>query len=465
MRIILLSTPFTTTRMPPLALGLLSAVLKEKNHDVKSIDLNLKLFIDSDDKSIFKYGSGSLWKKKDSYKKIKTELIDKNIEKYLEEICSFNPELIGISSWHGEFTEYLSKKIKEKINIPIICGGPAASVLFDELQLKPSKNIDMVVSGEGEIILPQIVDFFHKNKKLPLLPSCKLYRNDEILICEDIPEIVVPDSLPYSDFSSFDLNKYTDGDFGGPAAIPLLFSRGCTSNCHFCMDRPMWGKNFRYKSPHLIRKEIEDNYRKYGKKNFIFLDLCLNNTSSSFKNLLNELNKLQIAVDFCGQAKFSRNIDEEIVKLMKSSNLIHLTIGLESASNSVLKKMNKGYTKEIVKENLLLLSKYGILVNTNLIAGFPGETLEDVYETIEFIKEFSHCIWSRPSVTTCSAPPASNLFLEKEKFDILFEENDREKHETWISKNGKLSLEERQKRVNIMNDSFKNMKFQIDRQK
>lgn len=169
---------------------------------------------------------------------------------------------------------------------------------------------------------------------------------------------------------------------------------GCDEFCTYCIVPYTRGKE-RSRNPEAIIKEVKElisegfeevtllgqNVNAYGK------DLDINYT---FSNLLDDLNKLPISrIRFT--TSHPRDLDEETIKVMaKGGNIMpHLHLPVQSGSNTVLKKMNRKYTKEEYLSKIDLMKKLipGIAITTDIIVGFPGETKEDFEETIDLVKK------------------------------------------------------------------------------
>ena len=89
-----------------------------------------------------------------------------------------------------------------------------------------------------------------------------------------------------------------------------------------------------------------------------------------------------------------KDLSDELIEVMKNSKKIcrHLHLPVQAGSNRILQAMNRRYTKE---QYLALVDKIkaampDISLTTDLIVGFPGETLEDVEETIEVVKQVQY---------------------------------------------------------------------------
>jgi len=79
-------------------------------------------------------------------------------------------------------------------------------------------------------------------------------------------------------------------------------------------------------------------------------------------------------------------VDEDIVRLMRSSGCDGVYLGLESTDDKILKAMNKKATSANYSIGVNLLNKYGIRMLAAFIIGFPGETSDSVKENIAFIR-------------------------------------------------------------------------------
>ena len=102
-------------------------------------------------------------------------------------------------------------------------------------------------------------------------------------------------------------------------------------------------------------------------------------------------------------------IDDEIVSALHRSGCIELKFGLESGSNLMLKKMNKGFNVQQAQNAIDICARYGIRVKLFLIHGFPGENMETTQETIEFLEKNAHII-NRVSMFRWTPLPGSYVY-------------------------------------------------------
>ena len=180
------------------------------------------------------------------------------------------------------------------------------------------------------------------------------------------------------------------------SGINIMF--GCNNFCSYCIVPYVRGRE-RSRSPKDIIREIEDlvsdgvveimllgqNVNSYGKT----LDEPM-----SFAQLLREIEKIEGLERIRFMTSHPKDLSDELIQVMKESQKIcrHLHLPLQSGSTKILKEMNRRYTKE---QYLALAEKIrreipDIALTTDIIVGFPGETPEDVDETIDVIKKVQY---------------------------------------------------------------------------
>ncbi len=176
------------------------------------------------------------------------------------------------------------------------------------------------------------------------------------------------------------------------SGINIMF--GCNNFCSYCIVPYVRGRERSREAKDIIR-EIEklvadgvveimllgQNVNSYGKN----LEHPM-----SFAELLQEIEKIEGLKRIRFMTSHPKYLSDELIQVMKQSNKIcrHLHLPLQSGSTEMLTKMNRRYTKEQYVELALKIRREipDIAITTDIIVGFPGETPEDVEETIDVIK-------------------------------------------------------------------------------
>lgn len=269
-------------------------------------------------------------------------------------------EFIGFSLFkrNRAFAFSLADMIRDKYpDKKIIFGGPDVMFLERETSLNTR---DYWVIGEGEIPLQKILCGEKE----------KIYRFQQI---QDL------DNLPFYDFDALPKGHYS-------SALPLLSSRGCPQRCSFCTERLLY-KKFRYHSPLYIVDQISVLQKKYNSNTFVFCDSLLNYDKQWLEDFcLNVIDK-KMNIKWEAQMRIDRDFPLGLARLMKKSGCFNLFIGLESGSDDILKRMNKGFTTDCALNFFNTLYAAGLHFEISLIFGYPSETDKDFNETMGFVKK------------------------------------------------------------------------------
>lgn len=215
------------------------------------------------------------------------------------------------------------------------------------------------------------------------------------------------------------------------SGINIMF--GCNNFCSYCIVPYVRGRE-RSRRPQEILSEI----KKLAADGVIEVMLLGQNVNSYGKNLdepitfaqlLQQIEQIEGIKRIRFMTSHPKDLSDELIQVMKSSKKIcrHLHLPLQSGSDAILKQMNRRYTKA---DYLALVSKIkaampDIAITTDIIVGFPGETAEDVDETIDVVRKVQYdnaftFIYSKRTGTPAAAMenqvPGT---LVKENFDKL----------------------------------------------
>ncbi len=180
------------------------------------------------------------------------------------------------------------------------------------------------------------------------------------------------------------------------SGINIMF--GCNNFCSYCIVPYVRGRE-RSREPEDILREI----RRLAADGVVEIMLLGQNVNSygknlkepmSFAGLLREVEKIEGVERIRFMTSHPKDLSDELIQVMKESRKIcrHLHLPLQSGSTRILERMNRRYTKE---QYVALAEKIrreipDIAITTDIIVGFPGETMEDVEETIDVIRRVKY---------------------------------------------------------------------------
>ena len=212
------------------------------------------------------------------------------------------------------------------------------------------------------------------------------------------------------------------------SGINIMF--GCNNFCSYCIVPYVRGRE-RSRNPKDIIREIEglvadgvveimllgQNVNSYGKN----LEEPI-----TFAQLLQDVERIEGLERIRFMTSHPKDLSDELIEVMKHSKKIcrHLHLPLQSGSTKILKAMNRRYTKEQYLELAEKIRKEipDMAITTDIIVGFPGETKEDVDETIDVIRRVKYdnaftFIYSKRTGTPAAAMEQVPEELVKEQFD------------------------------------------------
>ncbi len=317
--------------------------------------------------------------------------------------------------------------------------GGALSNLYHEV-FATAHEIDAISFGEGE--LPIYKYMLAENKQEILL------KNDAWITRDKVVENFIPghdfienlDEIPTLDYSLVDFEKYTAHVRSQTEkqiiSAPLMFSRGCPFNCCFCASHSIHGKRVRYNSLTRIINDIRVMQEKYNINLLVVWDDNFFVDKDRAFALLDECEKLKITIEFANSFPIYR-MDEELIVRLKRAGVETVSLAIESGCQRVLNEvMHKGHVKlDKVKQVIQLLRSYELYIVGLFVIGLPGETREEIQETIQFIKS-ADLNWV--SVFSASPVAGSELYDVCKEGDYL----DSEKADSYDFYTGCISTEE-----------------------
>lgn len=314
-----------------------------------------------------------------------------DIENTLKRIEAYKPDILGISckSYWIQDTYKLVKLIKEKLpqTILVAGGNHISSLPRESLQMFP--EFDYLVIGEGEITFFELLEAFNNKIDIPNVAGIAYVSDGKVTFNPPRERIKNLDVIPLPAYDLLpELRKHYIPVFNyspGYPAFSIVLSRGCPAKCRFCTQITFGHRVTQHSAEYLFR-HIEELYFKYKIKNIIFDDdnLLLNKKQLyAFFKMLRE-KKMKISFSLQTRVNF---IDDERLSQLKEAGCKKIMLGIESGSQEMLDNMRKDITLDQIRHAVKLIKKYKIHTLGFFLIGFPGETIESMKQTAEFIKE------------------------------------------------------------------------------
>jgi anaerobic magnesium-protoporphyrin IX monomethyl ester cyclase len=343
----------TGYRQPPMGLALIGAVLEHAGYFVNIIDANaLNLPLDS------------------IAEKVKgAELIG---------LTAMTPSIdIALAN-----ARYLKKAYPD---VPVILGGAHATLLPAET-LEAAPEIDVIVRGEGEEIVLELVHALEAEHRLDDIDGITFRKNGKIINNRTKSGLVDLNSLPFLAYHLLPVKYYKPHPPHGrasPLAV-MITSRGCPYNCAYC-SKPIFGKTFRAQTAERVIEEIIYYRKRFGIKELAFYDDVFTLDKKRTHDISDGIINKGIKLLWSCETRVNL-VDKELLRHMKQAGCYSVSYGIESGSPEVLKAIDKGITLEQVTEAVRRTREAGMQAIGYFMIGSPGETPETIRQTIDFAK-------------------------------------------------------------------------------
>ena len=377
----------------PIGIASIAAVLKREEYDVKIFDT---AFYPNQNES----NQNETRSKKGMSKKIVNEdVVYDNTGDMFEDlrriIMLHDTKIVGISLLQSTYEIGVSLTRFIKANFPyiiIVAGGVLPTLIPDMIFEEPS--IDSICLGEGEMPFLKFCDRFSSGSEdIVQTPGFWIkwhgtkYKNKPAKVCR-------LEELPYPDFSEFDSRLFFKPMQGRLyKMINIETTRGCPHMCTYCSAPSLraffkqneCGTYYRKMDIDYITGQIDYQVNKY-KPEFIYFssEMFLAFSDEEFSKFEDSYSKHKIPFWF--QTRFE-TVTKERLEALKKIGMLWITLGLEHGNEEFRKKMLKrNYSNEKALECVKILKEVGVGASINNIIGFPGETRELIFDTININK-------------------------------------------------------------------------------
>ncbi len=304
----------------------------------------------------------------------------------VSEIADFAPKYVGISSTTVAFhraIEIAEDIRKTNPEIIIILGGP--HVTSNPEHALSSGLFNYGVLREGEITLIELLQALNENKNPNTISGIAyLDKNKKLIVTSPREYIKNLDILPFPAFDLLhDLNLYKPqpSNYKTLPVINMITSRGCPGLCTFC-DNNTFGRNYRKRLAENIAEEIKYLIQEFSIREFFFVDDTFLIDKARIYRLFEILKRENISFYWTCASRIN-DVDYELLKFIKSKGCWHISFGIESGDENILKVIKKNISLERVTEVIKWCKQLGIKTKGFFILGHPTETLETLEKTIK----------------------------------------------------------------------------------
>lgn len=333
---------------PPLGLCYLAAVLRQNNISVKILD---------------------------------NPVLGLTVDQITTNIKQLNPTIVGItvmSSLLPETYKIIKSIQKEMPQVTIVVGGPYITV-------DPEIIVDMDIRygfrGDAELAFPSFCKAILSNIPPGLnIPGILIQENGTVSKSEPA---IYPNlnDLPTPAYDLLDLKKYRSSEMNYRTASMIISRGGCPYECSFCGN--LMKERYRRIDTETVVDQIEYLIKEFGIQLIEFVDETFTLNRNRTKDLCREIIRRGVRIRWICLTRVD-NLDDELLHLMKESGCYKIRFGVESGNEKIRFKAQKKITNSEFEITLERCHSIGIKTLCFYIFGFPGETEEQMKETLEY---------------------------------------------------------------------------------
>lgn len=301
---------------------------------------------------------------------------EKTFDRTVRRISHLRPDLLLYSAFSTDAEIYFEfdRAVKRHADIKSIMGGPGPTFDFSYAE---KSTIDAFCVGEGEFALHEYIESGFTSGKNIILRGHKTPSGLHPFI--DLDSIPIPDRTVVYEKDPV-LRLMTTKQF--------MSSRGCPYHCTYCHNHAFnkmfkgSGKVVRRKSVDYMIEEILFTRSKYPLKNILFHDDNFLTDRKWFYEFSERFPR-EVGIKYAILAR-ANDINETTAQALKESGCIFISWSIECANDNLRDAVLK---RRMSREQILnagyLMSKYGIPQKIGNMLGVPGETFEDMLETLK----------------------------------------------------------------------------------
>lgn len=307
-------------------------------------------------------------------------------------LLELHPDVVGIKVFTQDVTSAREtfRFVREHLPETILVAGGAHPSAVPEQVLHMLPEVDYAFRGEAEIGFSRFLEHLCGTCAKGDVPGL-IWRNDSAVCINDQVFIKDLDELGIPAWDMIDPREYSDTAetfrMAFPAA-PISITRGCPFPCTYCAGHIISGKPIRSRTIDHVLDEMQYLMAEFGVREFNIVDDNFTHNRAVVESFCRGIIDRGLDIYWSGSTGIRLDsLDEELLGLMRRSGCYSFYVGIESGSQRILDLMKKHLTLDKIRHGVQMITRSGIDVSGFFIIGFPGETREDILDTISFAAE------------------------------------------------------------------------------
>jgi len=305
--------------------------------------------------------------------------------------------LVGLTSttFNWPVVAALAREIRQALpEALVVVGGPQLSLFPEECMTEAA--IDVAVVGEGDEVIVELLERVEQGSELAGVPGTLVRVGDEVARADERPPLTDLDRLALPALDLLPIRRYRSLTLPRPF-VSMVTSRGCPYRCRYCSQAYVGGAH-REHGVERVLEEIRRALEVFGAREIVFFDetftLDRERVLAICRGILDS--GLRPSWDVRTRADL---LDDELLAAMREAGCASIHVGIEAGSERVRRLMNKRLDLDKGWRALTRARSLGIGTRGYFMLGYPGETGEEMEETIRLATELP-LDWASFTITT-----------------------------------------------------------------
>jgi anaerobic magnesium-protoporphyrin IX monomethyl ester cyclase len=314
--------------------------------------------------------------------------VENSADLIMQLASSGSPDILAFSATTGLHKCYLamSRLAKQRFNVISVFGGSHATFFPEMIE---QEGVDAVCIGEGERAFAELADKLQAGADITAIRNWWIKQDGYIHKNAVRPLERDLDQLPYPDW---DLYYESNPALRHMTVRPILASRGCPHSCSYCFNKSLneiykgMGAPVRMRQPETVINEIREIRRRYKTTLVWFLDSNLGVNREWLEELLGRY-KTEIALPFYCKVR-PDFVSSDVARLLADAGCTGAGVGIECGNDYLRNKiLHRNISREEIIAGCRRLKEQKIRIMSFNMIGLPGETVENVFETMRLNAE------------------------------------------------------------------------------
>ena len=308
------------------------------------------------------------------------------------QVHSEPPLMYGISAltWERDSLSEITAALHAlQPTVPVVVGGPHASSYPESVLVLP--GVDAVVEREGEVVLEALVSGIRAGANIHDIAGVHYLDSDGVHQSNERPPFIEDqDNLPFLDFSEVPLARYRQhksfSQLGPRPTLPLMTSRACPFKCTYC--HLFFGKGFRPMTAERVLDELAYQIKHTGIRDFEIVDDIFNFDYRRARRILNGIIERGLGV----RLSFPNGLRGDLLKLediplYRQAGTASYAIAIETVTERIQREIQKDLKLDKIHDVIAATARERIFSTGFFMLGFPGESRQEIKNTIDFAVE------------------------------------------------------------------------------